>query len=137
MEFGRENKDKRFLNSFFSCTTKEKGFCNLFFGWMLDKNLTRLIFCTVPDVNGRNFWRVGNSLIHFPRYVELGLLGEGMRVTEFINAQPLHKRQRLSALAELKPIRASEELMRDLWDFANERLPVAHFLKKYVDARSN
>lgn len=95
----------------------QRRFASFFFRWSLDKN-TRLIFCIMPDVNGRNVQRFGSSVIHYWRWVEAGFLVELMRLTDFINSLPLPKRQRLSGLASLKWVKPCEKLVRELWEVA-------------------
>jgi len=113
-------------------STRESGFSSLLFRWMLDKERTRLIFCTVPDITGRNIKRFGDSLMYFPRWVEMGYVNELMRLTDFINSLPVAKRQRLSVLTNLNLMRPSQILISDLWDVANERMPIIHFYQKYM-----
>lgn len=115
---------------------REKGFSNLLFRWMLDKERTRLIFCTVPDTRGRNVWRFQNTLMHFPRWVEKGFELELMRLTDFVNSLPISKRKRLSGLANLDLMRPSQTLINDLWAIATERMPLAHFYQKRIRGTS-
>ena len=110
---------------------REKGFSNLLFRWELDRRLTRVVFCTVPDVRGRNIKRFGDSWKHFPRWVEMGYINELMRLTDFINSLPLPKRRLLSGLTSIDLMRPSQMLINDLWDVARERMPIAHFYRKY------
>lgn len=110
---------------------REKGFSNLLFRWELDKERVRLIFCVVPDTKGRNIRRFGTSLIHFPRWVEVGFTNELMRFTDFVNSLKLPKRRLLSGLTRLGFMRPSQMLVNDLWDVARERMPIAHFYRKY------
>lgn len=106
-------------------------FANFFFGWDLDTVRTRIIFYTVLDVQGRNIQRFGNSLIHYPRWVEKGYENELMRLTDFINSLHISKREQLVELTRLKPMRPSESLLHDLWDLARGRMFFYNFYRKY------
>jgi len=109
-----------------------RSFANFFFGWELDKKRTRLIFYTVLDTNGRNIQPFGRSLRRYPRWVEEGYENGLMRLTDFINSLPPHKRQRLCAFTSLGLLRPSEPLVYDLWEVARDRMPMAHLLQKWT-----
>lgn len=108
-----------------------RGFASFFLRWSLDKN-TRLIFCIMLDVTGRNVQRFGSSVIHYWRWVEAGFLVELLRLTDFMNSLKPHKRQRLSSLASLNWMKPSEELIHDLWEVAKNRMPMAQFLRMWT-----
>ena len=104
-------------------------FASFFFRWNLDK-YDRLIFCIMPDVNGRNIHqRTDNNIEHYPRWVEIGFLNELMRLTDFVNSFRPHRRQRLSVLASLEWLKPSEPLLTDLWEVAKDRMSVGQFLQ--------
>jgi len=108
-----------------------RGFASFFFRWYSDKN-TRLIFCIMSDVNGRNVQRFGRNIIHYWRWVEAGFLVELLRLTDFMNSLKQHKRQRLSSLASLEWMKPSEDLIHDLWELAKNRMAMAHFLRVWT-----
>lgn len=115
----------------FRSRSKERGFSNLLFRWEHDKKQERLILCNVPDLRGRNVQRFGDSVLHFPRWIEMGYELELLRLTDYINSLPLHKRKILCSLTRLGLFRPSEILISDLWDVARERLSLSYFLRKH------
>jgi len=106
-------------------------FASFFFGWDLDVERTRLVFFTVLDIDGRNIKPFGKSLRRYNRWVEEGFENELMRWTDYANSLPSYRRQQLSGLSRLSPMRPSEPLLNDLWDLAKGRMRVEDFLRKH------
>jgi hypothetical protein len=114
-------------------------FANFFFGWQLDSKRTRLLFYTIPDINGRNIQRLTryingkyiHHLIRYPRWVEEGYRNELMRLTDFMNSLPLDMRENLIELTKLKPMKPSEELLIDLWNLAKANMSNKELYRKY------
>lgn len=116
-------------------------FANFFFGWMLDNLRSRLIFYTIPDVNGRNIQRLIRyvngryiqHLIRYNRWVEEGYENELMRLTDYVNSLRLFEREKLLGLTKLKPMRPSEKLVEDLWSLARGYMSFEEFHRNYYE----
>jgi hypothetical protein len=111
---------------------KEEGFSSLLFRWEHDRKQDRLILCNVPDLRGRNVQRFGDSVLHFPRWVELGYELELLRLTDYINSLKRERRRYLCSLKHLSLFRPTEILINDLWGLARGFMSIDQFHKKYM-----